>query len=209
MGFPNTPVLDNFNRADGALGPNWNGPSFGDGNNLTISSNAVTSSNVSFSAMCWVAASVGTDFEVYMDLPVLPLPTGTSRVIVSNSATASTGLLGYYLVANPTTPSFQLSDAADGSNIGAAIAQAISAGDSFGFNRISGTITIWYRPSAGSWTALGTRNDSRYNGPFFIGIEMSDNTQRGDNFGGGTYVAMRKTLTPNGTRIGSRQVINI
>lgn len=208
LNFPTTPILDNFNRADGALGSNWDGASYGDPNLLTISSNAVTSAALGFGAMCWVANKVGRDFEVYATVSTLPLATKTVRVISSSSATASSGLTGYYLVVNPTSSTFQLGDAADGSNIGASISQAFVAGDSFGFSRCNGLINILYKSGAGSWTIIGTRSDSRYGGLFVIGLELEDNVQRIDNFGGGILIRNRRTLSSLGTRIMTRQARN-
>jgi len=61
--FPSTPILDDFNRADGAIGSNWSGNT----SKYSISSNQllVTSSN-SNSDIYWSGQAFGADQEVYV-----------------------------------------------------------------------------------------------------------------------------------------------
>lgn len=205
MSFVNFSILDTFTRADGAPGSSWAGPSFGDPNNLTITSNAITSAANAFGAMCYIPFKVGSDYGVFMTLSTLPTAGKTSRVISSTDAT-SVSITGYYLVLTPSTGSWQIGDAATGGNIGSPMTQSFNAGDSFGFNRISGVITTWYLAAGGSWASIGSVTDARYGGPFYLGIEMEDNVQRAINFTGGNVVRNRKTLSGIGTRTGSRQM---
>lgn len=210
MSFPVNGILDNFNRSNGGLGTNWSGPSFGDANNLTIISNAITSAAAAFGAQLWNPSKVGSDFEVYCTVPTLPASGKTIRVIAFTALTGAVGT-GYYLVLTASTGSWQFARGSDGSNIGAAISQAFSASDSFGFYIQSGTAHIMYKSGAGAWTEIATRTATiDGTNAVYIGIEAEDNTVRVDDFGGGNIITVSVnplTLTPSivsSTRISSK-----
>jgi hypothetical protein len=61
----------------------------------------------------------------------------------------------------------------------------IAINDSVGMSVQNGVIQAWWKPSGGSWTLLGERSDSIYDGPYYI---IPETWKLGifDNFGGGT-----------------------
>jgi len=62
--LPSTPVLDTFNRANGALGANWVQLA-SDIGQLTIQSNVARSPSGATVASVWAPAQFGPDSEVY------------------------------------------------------------------------------------------------------------------------------------------------
>jgi glucose/arabinose dehydrogenase len=66
VSFPNTPVLDNFNRANGAIGGSWVGSTGG----LVISSNQLKQTGGDASPV-WNGAVFGADQEAYIRLTTL------------------------------------------------------------------------------------------------------------------------------------------
>lgn len=65
--FPTTGVLDNFNRANGALGAPWVDPIYGLAG-LSISSNALAQACCSYATPVWGTASFGANQEAYITL---------------------------------------------------------------------------------------------------------------------------------------------
>jgi hypothetical protein len=200
MAFPSTSVLDNFNRANGAPGANWTGPSFGDANSLTIVSNTIESAAAAFGAMCWTASSFGAGLEVYADLASTISGGASVRLLILDNATSSTAN-GYYLIADSANGfNINKSVGGTGSQIQAG-SQALAAGDSFGLQWIGTTVASWYKAAAGSWTQINSVVDSSVTNAsgFLCGIEQSTNSGGAlDNFGGGT--AVTATFIPRAPR---------
>ena len=76
--------------------------------------------------------------------------------------------------------------------LGADMNQEIASGDSVGISLVSGVLTAYYKSGTGAWTTVGTRNDSTYSGPFYIGIktvQASPLAWKSVPFGGGSVVA--------------------
>jgi hypothetical protein len=199
MAFPTTSILDTFNRANGDPGANWNGPSFGDANKLTIVSNTIESAAAAFGAECWIGSTFGPGIEVFADLASTIAGGASVRLIVLDSPTSST-CNGYYLVVD-SAGNFNLAKSVSGSGTVIQTAtQAVAAGDSFGLQWIGTTIAGWYKASGGSWTQIVSIVDSSVaNGSgFSVGIEQSTNSGGAlDNFGGGTVAAGGLTYDQN------------
>jgi hypothetical protein len=194
MAFPTTSVLDQFTRANGDPGANWNGPSFGDANKLTIFSNQIESAAAAFGSECWVASTFGPGIEVYADLASAISGGGSVRLLILDSPTSGTAN-GYYLVADSGN-NFNLAKSVSGS--GSTIqtgTQAVASGDSFGLQWIGTTVAGWYKAAAGAWTQIVSIVDASVANAagFYIGIELSTNIGGNllDNFGGGTAVTMK------------------
>lgn len=91
MASPTTGILDNFNRANGDVGSNWN-PTDG----LTVSNNTCVG-NSTANVVTWVANSFGTNQECYFTITAM---TGQDLDIILKCATAGTytgGCIEIYL----------------------------------------------------------------------------------------------------------------
>ena len=73
--------------------------------------------------------------------------------------------------------------------LGADGSQEVASGDSFGIDANGTTITAWYKPAAGSWTAVMVRTDSGVTAAGYIGLVAQSNSAIWDDFGGGTINA--------------------
>jgi hypothetical protein len=204
MAFPVSGVLDDFNRADASvLGSNWSLASdFGLGgpDNQGISSNQlyhIGNQYVNYCIMRWNVSSFGPDMEAY--LTINSKPTGSSgdpTSLIARMIVAASQVSGYTVDADYEDNLIKIfrEDNNVGTQLGASIAQTISAGDRFGIECIGTTISAYYKVGAGSWTNIGSRTDATYASAGYIGFYLAgneDNSHNGkwDDLGGGTIAA--------------------
>ena len=190
--FPTTSVLDAFNRANEGPPPssNWTTGIDGGTGSFTVTSNEARLTNGTLSSAYWNAANFGPDVEVYA---TIGSSIGPSRLHFRIQQEGTAGHDGYALLAYTPTNELYIYRIDNGTQtqLGAAISQTISSGDSFGVSMIGSTITIYYKVGAGAWTSLGTRSDGTYTSAGKIGMAAFDNAEiRIDNFGGGTVTAV-------------------
>jgi len=193
--FPtNATVLDNFNRADGAIsgstassGVTWStGGIDGNVNGLNICGNQLCGINTNGV----LTPSYGPDTEIYADMPALPLTSDGGYVFMAEriSNVGTSGWNGYGMLFAPSN-TWQLRRYTGGSStVLASGTQAATAGDSLGFSVIGNTLTAWYKPAAGAWTSVVSTTDSTYSSAGPVGIELGDSTVRLDNLAGGSTV---------------------
>jgi len=194
MAFGATSVLDDFNRANGAVGASWSKIWSGD-TALTIISNAVANDgSASWSNGGWNVATFGADCEVYLTLTTTN-PSGFNLYARMSALNTAGGPNGYRLSYNGDgTWNIQREDAGSQTTIGTAnIARTIANGDAVGLEIVGSTLTFYYKASGGSWASVTTRTDSTYSAAGYIGLEFQGSTWRGDNFGGGTLAAATST----------------
>jgi hypothetical protein len=69
MTFPNTPVLDTFNRANGAIGSNWTQPvRTGDGT-ATINTNVAIATSGNYGSIMWNPTTFAARQEAFLTIP--------------------------------------------------------------------------------------------------------------------------------------------
>jgi hypothetical protein len=195
LAFPTTGTLDDFNRADGALGANWTGGFFADSSNLTIVSNAAKSAGAAFGGSSWNTQK-GADLEIWGILQTTLAGGSTTELWLEPLDSQSSGSPnGFGLVAAGTGSAnkglrlFRF----DAGTPSAALIQDTTitwaAGDGFGFSRVGTTFTMYRLPSGGAWAQVSTTaTDSNYATALFLGAESSSNSPEAafDTFGGGT-----------------------
>lgn len=192
--FPCTSILDNFNRANEGPPPstNWTTGIDGGANGFKVDTNEAEV-NGDPSSGYWNVQNFGPNVEVYVTLGVA---TQASRVHWRIQQEGTAGWDGYTLLAY-TDNNFYVYRVDNGvqTQLGAAIAQTFSSGDSFGISHVGSTITVYYCASGAGcgvsgagWTNKGTRTDNTYSSAGKIGMSMFDSstTTALDNFGGGT-----------------------
>lgn len=198
MAFPTTSVLDNFNRADGALGTNWSLAYnyFGAGD-PTISGNVVVC-GTGYHVMYWNALTPGADQESYIDVPTkwgsIETPSEGVAVECRMANYAQSTWRGYEVMVlsvtgtgNDTWHVNRIDDHV-ATQLGATVTREYADGDSVGIEAIGTTIKAYHK-SGGTWTEVASRTDSTYNdgGIGFYAGRDATNWQY-DNFGGGTVV---------------------
>ena len=185
--FPSTGVLDNFNRANGAIGSNWSGNKSG----YSISSNQLlVGTSGSNSDIYWNASSFDADQEAYITFTQLNTNAVEQDLLLKSqsNSTWGDGVLEVLYDANNDIvqvwtykwPQGWVQHGADISPVSFAV------GDRFGARAFAdGTVEVYKNEDL-----LGTRDitswihydDGGYIGLWFIGAQNA----RFDDFGGGT-----------------------
>jgi hypothetical protein len=181
---PQDAVLDSFNRANGAIGPNW-GQIFGGFVDFAISgSEAVDPSASNFAWDYWAALQFGPDSEAYATITTLS--TDATRICARMTNPTTSQRSGYCVQAAGNTWSIRRIDNGTATQLGAAATQTVSAGSRFGITVVGTTITAWYSSTAtAGWTQVLTVTDSMYQGAGYIALEARGSHL--DDFGGGTH----------------------
>lgn len=200
MAAPSLSILDNFNRANGALGANWSGPTYQGDTALSIISNAAGGNSATFFDSNWSAATFGPDSEVYATLTAVP-GTGDEAYMHARIQSPNTAGMDAYelsVVKGSGTDTISIRRVIDNSPTELATrSQEVAAGDRLGLVVLGtgATVTIqaWYSSGGGAWSQLGAdvsdANAARITASGRIGIGTAEATARWDDFGGGTQVA--------------------
>lgn len=188
MPFPTTPVIDDFNRANGAIGANYTIPTFAGGMNV--------SSNTAVAAAANGLAIRNTltyqDVEIYATLATKPSDGNIATLFwrtvqVSSAATLDGYALIMTSVAGASNDTLQVQSVTNGvgTNIGAAFTQELNNGDVIGIRMIGATIEVFI-----NGTSLGTRSSALYTATGQLGLGFLSTSGAWDNFGGGTPLSL-------------------
>jgi hypothetical protein len=185
---PTTPVLDNFNRANGGVGANWSliRPSGFAGMNV-LSNAAVDASATLFSWDFWNAASFGPDAEAYVTVAHYGA-SDTIRIGVRVSNGGTTSQSGYYVaISSAGAWSIIRIDSGISTTLASGATQALASGDKVAI-RIVGTVVSALHFTGGSWQQVLSYDTSadgtRYSNAGNLAVEFRTSTL--DDFGGGT-----------------------
>jgi len=195
-GFPTTSVLDNFNRANGAIGSNWIGQN---DSSFTVSSNqlAINSSGLD-SFVAWSLASFGADQEAYVTLSQLSASGTEQGLLLKTAADASAALKVVYAASANVVRVFTYTSATGWVQRGSDISVTMNNGDQLGARaKANGHVEVYRNGSL-----LGTVSVTAwapYSGGGYIGLWYSNVSGAiVDDFGGGN-VSSSPTATPTTT----------
>jgi hypothetical protein len=185
---PTTPVLDDFNRANGGVGANWSLIRPTGFAALNVSGNAaVDASTTAFAWNFWNPAVLGPDAEAYVTIATY----GASDTIrigarVSNGGTTSQS--GYYVaISSAGAWSIIRIDSGVSTTLASGVTQALASGHKVAI-RVVGTVVTALHFSNGTWQQVlshDTSSDSiRYSNAGNLALEFKTSTL--DDFGGGT-----------------------
>ena len=191
MGFPNTPILDVFNRAnESPIGGNWTSNLGGAGAGAAITNNQVNSDNTppANPSAWWSAQLFGPDCEAWIQ-HVADLGSGESFSLFARVSNPSGAYNGY-----------QVGLGFDGSlNIGRrdggvytflnGTTVTASTGDYIGISCVRNVIEAWHCPvGTKAWVLSASAVDSTWAdaGYLAFGFIVNDFNTALDNFGGGT-----------------------
>lgn len=190
MAFPNTPLIDDFNRA--SLGANYT-TLLG---TPTISSNQLAASVAP--AVAYYNVFQVTDGEAWCQIPTLPgIAANFDLGIRLTDAGSIATVDGYVIrftqnVGTDTLSLIRITNAAVGATL-ATFNQEVAAGDYIGIRAFGTLFSAYYRSgSTGFFTLLGSATDATY-ASGFLSFTMPNTTIRIDNFGGGAYAPMPAT----------------
>jgi hypothetical protein len=189
---PASPVRDDFNRPDGAVGANWSliKPT-GFATMKIVSNAALDASTTAYAWNYWNAATFGPDSEAYVTVANYAkndLIRIGARVTNAGTTTHS----GYY-VSISATGLWSIIRIDNGSATPvtlASVTQPIASGDKVGIRIVGSVVTALRFTTAGGWVSelsYDTSGDSiRYTGAGRLAVEFKTSTL--DDFGGGTLV---------------------
>jgi len=174
-------VLDNFNRANGAVGSNW----VDNTGSYTVVSNQLNVGNGG--SLFWNASSFGSNQEVYVTFKAIRADASEIDLLLKRQGTLPAD--GYlYVYYNPVTGIVQVKTYKSGQGYvqrGADISVTFAVGDRFGARaKANGTVEVYKNN-----TLLGSRDITAwpdYANSGYIGLwNVSANTTVFDDFGGG------------------------
>ena len=192
-GFPEGTVVDDFNRANESPVVGWTNIN---GANSAIVSNqwtVVTGCGGNDCAHRWAATTYNSVVDISVDIPTEGAPAFYGVRLLADHVFGSWD--GYDIAVVPGTSEIHIEEwnAGSGATMGSAFSQNVSNGDSIGLrvDTSNGNISLYYKPAAGSWTLVGTRNDATpISGPFhavlFTSAGNADGGPLFDNFRVGT-----------------------
>ena len=188
-----TPVLDDFNRANGSLGASWTDVITVGDSALTISSNQVTGSGTAFCSGYWNVGQFGARQEAYVTVATKVANTENCGVYVRLVSPGTAGVDGYYVetVTQAGTDQIKVFRIDNGvfTTIGSTINQEWTAGDILRFYA-NGSVLQVFVISGGVETQAGSDySDTTYQTGGYIGMDCENTTGRLDSFGGGTVPA--------------------
>jgi len=197
-GFPSTAVLDNFDRANGAIGANWAGTTSG----YSIASNRLDV-GTGEASIFWQGASFGPEQEVFVTLSTIDSAATEHDLLLKSQSgsTWSNGVLEViYDAVGQRVQVWTYSSAQNWVQRGADIPVTFVNGDQFGARAKANGMVEVYR----NGTLLGSRDASGwtyatsggYLGLWFVNAGNAVL----DDFGGGTVVA-GQTFTPTNTPV--------
>ncbi len=189
--FPTTPVVDNFNRANGALGGQWVGQTTG----LTISNNQLTSSSGAAVSAVWNGAVFGADQEVYVTFNAINAAAPEHDLMLKVQGTSYTGghIEVRYTAAAGQVQVSTYTGATGWVNRGGPIAVTFGVGDRFGARALAnGTIEVYRNGAQIGSTSAGTWPFAASGGRLGLTVDGITGSLL-DDFGGGNVVANANT----------------
>lgn len=190
--FPNTPILDTFNRADeNPIAGNWTNDALGEGanNQLKIVSNTLMAVTAATSCEAYYSATKfgGRVLEIYAT--VVTKPGNGQRISLSFLQQPGAGTYDAYQflwidntgAGNDTFQIEKFINAGAATVLATSSALEYSVGDILGASLDSdGNLTMYQ-----NGTSVLTANDTALFGSFYLMVTIRDTTGAVDSFGGG------------------------
>jgi hypothetical protein len=183
-----TPILDTFNRANGAAGSNWSliAPTGFAAMNVS-GQTAVDSSTTKFAWSYWNVASFGPNVEAYCTVSTAAADT----IRIGARVTGGTSTYSGYFVSISGTGAWSIIRVDSGgapTTLASGVTQTVASGDKIAIRIIGSRVTaLHYTPAAQWWPVLSydTASDTvKYTGAGRIALEFRAGAI--DDFGGGT-----------------------
>lgn len=193
MAFPTTSILDDFNRANEGPPPSANWVNGGFTDYLKVLSNQAITTPAWLGGEMW-NTDFGPDCEVYYTIAALNGNTAANIDLFARVQLDGGGVMtdGYAVVWVAGSGNLIIYRTAAWSILKSVTgAQTLADGDSVGMSVVGTTISVYHKPSAGSWTLITTQTDSSVSSAGKIGVYVTavttpTNTISIDDFGGGT-----------------------
>jgi hypothetical protein len=206
MAFPETSILDDFNRSNEGppLSSDWS-PTGHDSNGWKVVSNVAQPDTSSGSHGEYYNVSThGADCEAYATYGGGFAKNGLYARLVNIGAGTTDG---YVIEFDSAAGNIKIERVDDGARtlLGSSISQTITGGDKLGIKIVGSTITAYMDDGGAGWASYGSRTDSTYSAAGNLGIRNYNASNTFDDFGGGTLAggttyeqAVAGTLTSAG-----------
>lgn len=186
--LPATPLLDDFNRADGPLGSSW--AQITTQGTLGIQGNVVKKTSGGLGLYYWTPASYGPDSEAYLDsagVGCCQQLQETVRLYLRVQSVAPAAFNGYELISwfGITGNGWWIRKYVDGAFTDLAQTGAGEWGHML-FRATGTTLEGWGSNDGVNWSLVLQASDSTYQGAGRIGFAVENTVPSADNFGGGT-----------------------
>lgn len=190
--FPATPILDDFNRADGALGSNWVSPVGGAAAMAVVSNAAQTPAFFSGDAV-WSASVFAQESEAFVAMSFF---IEFNRVYVRVGDT-NPSTNGYSVFVDTSNLILERFNNGIYTQLGSTLSISLIPGNMFGIRAIGTQLSAYV--NRGYWGMVKTATDSTYLRGGYIGMRC-DNLSNGgaslDDFGGGNVEFVQETFRP-------------
>ncbi len=193
---PQTPLLDNFARADntGPPGPNWTHmlvSSTSSTNDLFVTKQQITGRSGS-NADFWNPQTYGPNSEVWITVAVKPNldqdPVVLGLRFQNPGAANASGYQAYYIYRSSQADQYKIICRVNGTTsitLASVNGPTLNPGDQLLLRAIGTKLELW-RFDAGAWTRILSATDSTYQGAGYLNLTARDGAVRLTNFGGGT-----------------------
>jgi hypothetical protein len=186
---PESPILDSFNRADGALGAPWFDNAWGDPATWTIVSGVAVPASASGSGIAWDGSGFGGDCEFEYVLNNVPSSTSYHEI----RATTHDGTFsGYQLQITATgTWTWFRSDAGVNTSLKGVTGFVREVGSRTCVQAAKSDLIAWYfSPTLKAWIPINAAKDSTYTSGGYFGLEAIDLSVKIDEFRGGPAIPL-------------------
>ena len=185
--LPSTPLLDNFNRPDGALGSNW--MPLANLGQLSIQGNVARSPSGATVASIWSPGQFGPDSEVYartIGTGCCQLPKSL-RLLLRMRDVGINDFDGYELMARTSTIGISW-DISKYVNRQFTVLKEVAA-DTYAymlFRAVGSSLEGWGSQDGSDWTLVISVTDTTWPDGGYIGMAVGNTEPAVDDFGGGT-----------------------
>ena len=187
---PSTPVLDDFNRANGGVGAGWSLLRPSGVASMNVSANAAVDASASlFAWNYWNGASFGPDSEAYVTVANY-LSSDVIRIGARVSGAGTTSAAGYYVSVSGAGAwtILRIDSSGLSTTLASGVTQPLASGDKLAIRVVGSVVSALHFTSGGGWVQVlshDTSGDSiRFTAAGRLAIEFRTSTI--DNFGGGT-----------------------
>lgn len=215
MAFPtNTTVLDDFNRANGAIGANWTSNPFGFGSDAAIIEANEIRSPAGGTAWCegyWNPETFGPDFEFYIHITTKP---GNNEIIgvhyIHPTGIGGSGVDGFSSYLNVQSGndllSLQRITNQTWTDLGASpVSQEFTNGWWLGIERLNSAgpgnpvVAGWYFNGT-IWVQYASAEDPNHTGVGRLAFDIQGTTGRINEIRGGTVIVAGSTVEQSAYR---------
>lgn len=178
--FPTVGVIDDFNRAnENPIAAPWTIVTGTPDCQILANEFAISSGTYGQAFYSSISAA---DVDAFATIVV---KSGDMLMMFRMGGTSDSTKFGYEIIVGATTIVLNTHPAGGGGVTLISSTTTAANGDRVGGRAIGTSLELWHKPSAGSWTRLGTATDSTFTAAGYLNLQCANTTARWDNAGYG------------------------